>query len=530
MTALNAHHDGQALGRLTNTDGGSPGRLTPTEDLPAVVATSDAEALQSEGGVDRPGGSGDERAKRAKGRSPLVRSGVPTRAARGARARNDSAGGAVSKPGASNTRRNTPPKAQYGGAKHDASHPIARTRALAARVDALEIAYRGKLRDDVRAQLEAGLADLKANGAACVEIAGNVFALGRGSRSGWWNLQIGTCHVIISDDASLQNWVVSVKTLAHALATHGPRVCVAIARTIADAVIDVALEERVRRVDLCADFVAFPLDGIESSQFMTPRRANVRAHFIDPTRTSNAKRDRCTGFTVGKGALSARVYDKTQELIDKPNDEKREIEHALWRRGDWNGHDAVTRVEFQLRGDALKELWDGELRDPDRLLSKLDSIWQYGCRDWLRLIDLASATRRDRCANDVRWSAVQAARFTEHAVAEPLRVRRRGAARARSALGVTLGFAARADFLDALINLDDGEERGEARSEILLCAGLQAFGTDAGAAIGRALVDELGGRRAVAYVAARARASRARIATWRSNDAAYGSVDVFSLV
>ncbi len=59
-----AHHDAQALGRLTSAVGEPPGRLTPTEDLRAVV--------ESEGDVARPGGFGGGRA-RARGRSPLVR-------------------------------------------------------------------------------------------------------------------------------------------------------------------------------------------------------------------------------------------------------------------------------------------------------------------------------------------------------------------------------------------------------------------------------------------------------------------------
>ena len=492
-------HDAEALGRLTSAAGELPGRLTPTEAFCVVT--------EAEGGVDRSGGSGgsgDERPS-AKGRSPLVRE--------PALARDDSASmTSRSKPGASNTRRNTPPEAQYGGAEFDDSHHHGRTRPLAARVDALVIAYHATIRSDVREHLEACLVDLKANGAACATIGGNPFALARKSRSGWWNLQGGTCHVIVSDSAD--GWSVEVKLLAAALAVNGLKACIDVARDVAYALIDNATEERVRRVDLCADFIGFGLDDLESSQLLTPRRASVTQHLTDSTRAVHTKRDLCTGFTIGRGSFGARIYDKTREMIDKRNDEKRSIEHTLWRQGaqKWNGSDRVTRVEFQLRGDALKELWDGSLRDPDRLLVRVDSIWQYGCRDWLRLIDLNSATRRHRCANDPRWLAVQSVRFTDHVIEEPLRVRRRGAARAKFTLGACLSLGARAGLVDELIALKDGEERGDARSEILLRTALRRFGDAVGADIATVFVEELGGGRlALAAVIARAEAACARV-------------------
>jgi hypothetical protein len=150
---------------------------------------------------------------------------------------------------------------------------------------------------------------------------------------------------------------------------------------------------------------------------------------------------RRTGFTIGKSSVRLRVYDKTEELSLARNDgDKRDEEHARWRAAGWEGG-AVTRVEFQMRGDALKEM---EAREPQDLLGRLDAIWAYATRKWTRLVDRGSATRADRCATDSRWIAVQSVVFGRVMGEIAQRVRRRSPTCARLVMGIALNYAARA--------------------------------------------------------------------------------------
>ena len=66
-----------------------------------------------------------------------------------------------------------------------------------------------------------------------------------------------------------------------------------------------------------------------------------------------------TAFYVGKGAIMLRIYDKTVQLQNDAMGDKRAAEHRSWKEHGWNGVDQVTRVEFQIRKAAVKEIDDG---------------------------------------------------------------------------------------------------------------------------------------------------------------------------
>jgi len=55
-------------------------------------------------------------------------------------------------------------------------------------------------------------------------------------------------------------------------------------------------------------------------------------------------------------SLMGRIYDKSAELALPGREEKLSIERERWRLGGWNGSEAVTRVEFQHRGEYLAEI------------------------------------------------------------------------------------------------------------------------------------------------------------------------------
>ncbi|MEO8178350.1 MAG: hypothetical protein ABI895_05910 [Deltaproteobacteria bacterium] len=128
----------------------------------------------------------------------------------------------------------------------------------------------------------------------------------------------------------------------------------------------------------------------------------------------------------------ARLYNKTEELQGyPPDDEKVLTETTAYRHAGWDGDATVWRLEAQLKSEALQTL---NATRPQDLPSKLDGIWQYlfvggGSQGaWLRLVDPATATRRERCGVDERWRIFADVHFSSVASGPAQRVmgRRRG--------------------------------------------------------------------------------------------------------
>ncbi|HET9954946.1 MAG TPA: hypothetical protein VFQ61_10605 [Polyangiaceae bacterium] len=149
--------------------------------------------------------------------------------------------------------------------------------------------------------------------------------------------------------------------------------------------------------------------------------------------------DHVTGRTFGDGsALMGRVYDKTLELKQRhlPDSEKTLTEHAAWRAAGWDGKKPVTRVEFEMKRDALESFG---IETADGLTDeRLRELWSYLTGKWLRYSD-GKAGRRERCQVDPRWHLIQSIPFAT-GVARPLeRIhgRKRGAT-PEQACGVVL--------------------------------------------------------------------------------------------
>jgi hypothetical protein len=80
-----------------------------------------------------------------------------------------------------------------------------------------------------------------------------------------------------------------------------------------------------------------------------------------------------SGFSIGKGDIVARIYDKTLEISKSGKD---------WLYDLWGiGRDVrVWRVEFQLRREALKEF---AIETLDDLINRMQGLWNYCVNDWL---------------------------------------------------------------------------------------------------------------------------------------------------
>jgi len=127
-----------------------------------------------------------------------------------------------------------------------------------------------------------------------------------------------------------------------------------------------------------------------------------------------------SGFALGRGPLSARIYDKTREL---PKRRKWWFRDVWARHGSYVEGEPVWRVEFQIRREVLRDLCDAfeeakprepgedleptprdDWRDWATLAARLGSLWDYLTHEWLRH---GPRKADDRKAVSHAWAAVQ---------------------------------------------------------------------------------------------------------------------------
>lgn len=291
-------------------------------------------------------------------------------------------------------------------------------------------------------------------------------------------------------------WTVEIVWYAEALAARGIERCLAEAAAMAWQMGRV-LEQAVRRFDLCADVAGWEIhaddaacivkrprasydvatDASEIAELGSRRRRGApRPYELAGPTTHEAGKPgfrRVCGLSIGAGgALMARIYDKRLELSLAGRERKRTLEHERWREAGWDGEAPVTRIEFQIRGAAIKELG---LRDPEAvretmtddagkaigqrvmrhadgrtvtLSERLPWVWATMLR-WVRLVVPDSAQRfASRLQTQWRWRFLELVAFGR---VEPIRrCRVRGAASEAQALGVALSQAAKAGELDTV--------------------------------------------------------------------------------
>ena len=125
----------------------------------------------------------------------------------------------------------------------------------------------------------------------------------------------------------------------------------------------------VSRIDLFVDYVSdIPLNAWGDDAWVT-RAKELDTHWVY---------GKFTGWSIGKGAMSARLYDKTLELKKSG----KEYLKDLWREQGWQEGQSVYRLEFQFRSEILKQLQSASYPE---VLSRLGMLWHYACYDWLRL-------------------------------------------------------------------------------------------------------------------------------------------------
>lgn len=159
---------------------------------------------------------------------------------------------------------------------------------------------------------------------------------------------------------------------SEALWTHGPDACVARIEALFRAVGAEVLMVKPSRIDLCVDVLLREEDW----------HVGLDQHFVTRARGTTTYRSSrvLSGFSIGKGAVSARLYDKAREIREKSGKE--------WMHDVWNlpavphGH-RVVRVEYQLRREALRQ---SKIHSWEHVHPKLGRLWAYCANRWLRLV------------------------------------------------------------------------------------------------------------------------------------------------
>ncbi|MBI3820080.1 MAG: hypothetical protein HY286_15405 [Planctomycetes bacterium] len=150
----------------------------------------------------------------------------------------------------------------------------------------------------------------------------------------------------------------------------------------------------VSRVDICVDFQGWIPEINDLGRFVT--RANYRATHLSGTSLS--------GFSFGRGLVTARIYDKTLEIVNSQKGWFR----AVWEKEQYNPALPVWRLEYQLRREWLRELG---INNITLLEKKLGQLWQYLLLKWLRLAIPDDQPRRERWPTDPAWLALRDAGF-----------------------------------------------------------------------------------------------------------------------
>jgi hypothetical protein len=166
---------------------------------------------------------------------------------------------------------------------------------------------------------------------------------------------------------------IMVEIRSEALWRLGPAEVIKIALGIIQANGAVILEAKISRLDLCLDFL-MPEDlwAFSLMEFAVTRATDFNPYY----RNMNL-----TGIRIGKGEISARMYDKPLEIKQQS---RKTWMFDVWKIEEVPEGYRIIRIEFQLRREVLKEIG---LKSIDDLLPKIDGAWAYCTKKWLKFQD-----------------------------------------------------------------------------------------------------------------------------------------------
>jgi hypothetical protein len=138
------------------------------------------------------------------------------------------------------------------------------------------------------------------------------------------------------------------------------------------------LVEKISRLDLCADLA---ISISESKIHDQSLHIGLPSKFTDFHHLASFHSQYVlTGVQLGVGDIVLRAYDKIKEMSDKKAKPK-----EIFFQEKWGNKSEITRVEFQLRREVIKEFFpkDSSFKVVFRSISK---IWRYLTDKWFRQV------------------------------------------------------------------------------------------------------------------------------------------------
>lgn len=175
---------------------------------------------------------------------------------------------------------------------------------------------------------------------------------------------------------------VMVEVRSEALWRLGPKEATRIALSLIEANGGYIVEAKLSRVDLCLDFIMSEDSWSQSLMDDAVTRATDFAPYY--------RHKKLTGIRIGKGIISARLYDKPLEIRQQS---KKEWMFDIWKIEEVPKGKKIIRIEFQMRREALKQLG---LNSAEDLFQKASNAWAYCTKKWLKFRDGAGLHHTQR--------------------------------------------------------------------------------------------------------------------------------------
>jgi hypothetical protein len=262
-------------------------------------------------------------------------------------------------------------------------------RVVAAGIDSLYVSFKGEVDaarlDDmeflkIKAQ-DAG----QAQSFATDERKALIQPSGWGSYRYW--LRCGDFDVFVGRGRSMP--AVYARIASEFIHEVGPLKALAGLTSFVGALLDQVDETICSRADIYADFQGWVPVSEDYHRFVTRSRRNTSHIAV------HHDGRRFTGFTFGRDALVARLYDKTLEIAHSG---KRWM-HEVWG-AELDVSAPVWRLEFQLRREILAEC---SLSSPEDVLALRPNLWAYAMQ-WLSLREPTPGASRARWSVANVWS------------------------------------------------------------------------------------------------------------------------------
>jgi len=157
------------------------------------------------------------------------------------------------------------------------------------------------------------------------------------------------------------------------------------------------LKKIINRVDMAVDFVGL---DIHKTEIFNRDKWVKKADTYDVHGAGRRDNTAAFGF-ASNSIICLRIYDKLLQLKQEPA--KFAIFKDIWGIPQNEEPPPVTRVEYQLRKDALKEF---KAQKYDDFINRIQGIWDYLSKEWFRLCNVKHRKKTQEAENTPWWNIV----------------------------------------------------------------------------------------------------------------------------